>query len=176
MQPIITLNHQKGSVLLIGLMMLLVLTILAISVMNLSTTSEKLTGNQRDQNIAFQAAESALTDAEGWLKKQVAPPKSAAACSPAACNVFILNTLSSYQTQTASWWATYGTPYSGQIQQAKTQPRFIIEEYNFIPYDLSPQTRASGKGYYYYRVTAEGSGATDNSKSVVQSIYSTQFN
>ncbi len=176
MHPTIILKNQKGSVLLVSLMMLLVLTILAISVMNLSTTSEKLTGNQRDQNIAFQAAESALTDAEGWLKQQVIPPTSTAACNPAACPVFNLNGVSNLKTQNASWWATYGTPYSGKIQQAKTQPRYVIEQYSFIPYDLNPQTRASGRGYYYYRVTAQGNGATDNSKSVVQSIYSIQFN
>lgn len=170
------MKNQKGIILIVGLIILLVLTILAISVINFSSGSEKLTSNQRDKAISFQAAESALTDGETWIKQQVAPPQSASVCNPGPCNVFVLNTLTSYQTQPLSWWSTYGRPYSSTITQAKTQPRFIIEEYSFIPYDLSPQTSSKRSGYYYYRITAAGSGATDNAKSVVQSIYSTQFN
>ena len=149
---------------------------LAISVINLTFSSETLMSNQRDKSISFQAAESALTDAESWIKQQVIPPKSVTTCQSGPCDVFVVNTFTNYQTRPISWWVTYGKPYSSTLTQAKTQPHFIIEEYNFIPYDLSPQTSAKKQGYYYYRVTAEGTGATDNAKSVVQSIYSTQFN
>lgn len=169
-------KHQQGSVLVIALIILLILSILAVSVMNLSTISEKLTGNQRDKSTAFQAAESALSDAESWLKNQASPAKSAASCTPSACPVYILNTLGNYQSQSASWWATYGTVYSGTLHQVQTQPQYIIEEDMFIPYDLSPQTRASGRGYYYYRITAHGTGTTNNSVSILQSVYSTQYN
>lgn len=170
------MKHQRGIILIVGLIVLLVLTILAISAINFSSGSEKLTSNQRDKTIAFQAAESALTEGEAWIKQQSIPPKSESVCTPAPCNVFVLNALSSYQTQPLSWWNTYGRLYSSTLTQAKTQPHFIIEEYSFIPYDLSPQTSSKRAGYYYYRITAEGTGATDNAKSVVQSIYATQFN
>lgn len=169
-------KHQSGIVLILSLIILLVLTILVISVMTFSSNSETLTANQRDKAISFQAAEAALVEGEMWIKAQNSPPKSESSCKTNACDVFVLNTFTSYQTQPVSWWNTYGRPYSGKITQAKTQPRYIVEEYSFIPYDLSPQTSAKKQGYYYYQITAQGTGVTDNAKSVVQSIYSTQYN
>jgi type IV pilus assembly protein PilX len=55
---------QSGAVLIISLIMLLLLTLIGASSMQTTTLEEKMAGNMRDRNIAFQAAESALRDAE----------------------------------------------------------------------------------------------------------------
>lgn len=57
-------NAQNGVVLVTGLIFLVVLTILGITAMQMSTFEEKMAGNSRDGNLAFQAAEAALRDAE----------------------------------------------------------------------------------------------------------------
>jgi len=57
-------KHQSGAVLVIGLIMLLLLTLIGVTGSQVTGLEEKMSGNIRDRNIAFQAAESALRDAE----------------------------------------------------------------------------------------------------------------
>ncbi len=58
---------QQGSVLIISLVLLLVLTILGISGMDNTIMEEKMAGNLYQSNIAFQNAETALRYAEADL-------------------------------------------------------------------------------------------------------------
>lgn len=55
---------QTGAVLPISLVMLLLLTLIGVTGSQVTGLEEKMAGNMRDKNIAFQAAESALRDAE----------------------------------------------------------------------------------------------------------------
>ena len=57
-------GKQRGAVLVVTLIFLMVITILAISSVQISTSEERMAGNMKDWNIAMQAAESALRDAE----------------------------------------------------------------------------------------------------------------
>lgn len=52
--------RQGGATLAISLIILLVLTIIGVSAMNTTLHEEKMTGNLRDQQVAFQCAEAAL--------------------------------------------------------------------------------------------------------------------
>lgn len=60
-------NQQSGVVLVISLIMLVLLTIISLTSMQVSGLEEKMAGNSRDQNVAFQAAESALREAETFI-------------------------------------------------------------------------------------------------------------
>jgi type IV pilus assembly protein PilX len=64
------LNRQRGATLLVTLLFLIILTMLGISAMSGSTTEERMARNSRDYNVAFQAAEAALRDAERDLTGQ----------------------------------------------------------------------------------------------------------
>ena len=67
-KPLPTANApQEGFVLIVGLVILGLLTMLALSGMRDSTVQEKLAGASRDSGLAFQAAESALRDAENCI-------------------------------------------------------------------------------------------------------------
>lgn len=57
-------RSQTGAVLLVSLIMLLLLTLIGVTGMQTAGLEEKMAGNMRDRNIAFQAAEAALRDAE----------------------------------------------------------------------------------------------------------------
>lgn len=57
-------RSATGFALVTALMFLTVLTILGLSSMQGSVQQERMAGNQRDRNVAFQAAELALRDAE----------------------------------------------------------------------------------------------------------------
>ena len=66
--PLPTTNApQEGFVLIVGLVILGLLTMLALSAMRDTTMQEKMAGASRDSGRAFQAAESALRDAENCI-------------------------------------------------------------------------------------------------------------
>ena len=68
-KPLPTANApQEGFVLIVGLVILGLLTMLALSGMRDSTMQEKMAGASRDSFIAFQAAEDALRRAEECLE------------------------------------------------------------------------------------------------------------
>jgi type IV pilus assembly protein PilX len=58
---------QSGVVLVISLIMLLLLTVIGSTAMQTTSLEEKMAGNLRDKDLAFQAAESALRAAENNL-------------------------------------------------------------------------------------------------------------
>lgn len=55
---------QRGSVLIVGLIMLLVITLISLAAIQTTTLQERMAGNMRDRNQAFQAAEMALRQGE----------------------------------------------------------------------------------------------------------------
>jgi type IV pilus assembly protein PilX len=57
-------ENQSGAALIVGLIFLVILTVLGVAAMQNSTLEERMAGNARDRNVAFQAAEAALRDAE----------------------------------------------------------------------------------------------------------------
>jgi len=69
-QQLKTLNfpyRQRGVVLVVSLILLLVVTLLGITSMQGTVMEEKMAGNTRDRNLAFQAAESGLREAETFI-------------------------------------------------------------------------------------------------------------
>lgn len=65
---------QRGAVLMISLMFLVILTMLALTSMSGTTLEERMAGQYRDLNLAFQAAEAGLRDAERDLFSVGAAP------------------------------------------------------------------------------------------------------
>ena len=62
------LGTQQGAVLIISLIILLLMTLIGTTGMQVTSLEEKMAGNMRDRNLAFQAAESALSAAETYLQ------------------------------------------------------------------------------------------------------------
>ena len=60
----VPISTQKGAALLVSIMMLLIVTVLALSSMRSSIVQEQMTANQYDYQLAFQAAEAALRRGE----------------------------------------------------------------------------------------------------------------
>lgn len=65
---------QDGAALLIALIMLLILTVGGVTSMRNSTMQERMAGNMRDRELAFQAAERALRAGEAYLNSFNATP------------------------------------------------------------------------------------------------------
>lgn len=63
-----SLHRQSGMVLIVSLFIMVLLIIIGVSGMKVTGLEEKMAGNDRDQSLAFQAAETALREAEMAIK------------------------------------------------------------------------------------------------------------
>lgn len=154
---------QGGTVLVVSLIILLLMTLIGITAMNTTSLEEKMAGNSRDRNFAFQAAESALREAENNIQTLCTEPLS--------CPGLTLTPLDSldFTTMTNASWGTNGKEYgtaAKDIADVTADPRYIIEPLQFVS-----DTIVSGKapsGSQYYRVTARGMGSSDGATVILQ--------
>lgn len=179
-------QRQRGAILVVVLMFLVLLTIISVSSISGVTLEEKMAGNLREQNTAFQAAESALRDAEIDLETGIGgtgnrDPMTIAAhfaaapgCGGAFTNGACRNADHMAQIVTASSWdwtsatktVAYAT-YTGAdaLSGVFRQPRYVIE---YLPQmddaTTTPATR-------HFRVSARGWGANQNSVVTLQTVY-----
>lgn len=63
-------KRQRGAVLIVALLFLVILTMLGLTAMSGTTMEERMSGNTRDINVALQAAEAALRDARRDINRR----------------------------------------------------------------------------------------------------------
>ena len=167
-------RSQRGSALLLGLLLLVVMTLLAVFASSTGIMQERMSGNYRDAARAFEAAENATRWAEFWIYSLNTPGERAIAspCDSSCGSGDIIRTVGNYPHTTeqegASWWASNAMMYGDDpgttsnqeslraISGAHEQPNFVIEHVGFVPDDFGstgPRT-----GLNFYRVTARGVG------------------
>lgn len=168
--------QQRGIILAVVLLFLLVLTGIGVAGIQTTSVNEKLTHNLRDTTTAFNVTEAALSDGENWIKNQNTAPGAVDACKTPPCPLWERDILGNVYQKNASWWQNQGSDFTSTIQGIAQQPQWVIEEFSFVPYDLSTSSISSGKGYYYYTVNARGVGLTSHSLIYLQSIYCTRYN
>lgn len=164
-----TAHRQRGVVLFVALIMLMVMTLIGVTGMQNSSMEEKMVHNVRDSDLSFQAAEAALREAETSL--QVAVLKE-----------FDGSNTGLYQPATrgnpplwevsSTWTATGSQSYTGSLAYLSARPQYIIEELPPVPDPKGsvaadeplPETRV-------YRVTARGVGGTDKAITILQAAF-----
>lgn len=175
-------DYQRGVSLVVSLIFLVILTVLGLTALRVATMEERMSGNARDRNVAFQAAEAALRDAEFDIRCQRHDGSAAtvrrpigcisgltgavAACTNGLCcnssgltciepvsPVYISNSMSAAPS------VAYGT-YTGAvaIRGVSQQPRYLIE-----PFIVDSKN--------YYRVSARGYGLNSNTQVTLQEVY-----
>lgn len=185
-QPKRPRQAQNGSVLIVSLLFLLVLTLIGITSMQGTSLEEKMAGNTRGGTLAFQAAEAALRDGEGQVMSidLYDPP---IPCSSAPCQVWQLNApttdpMAPPETQPMSWWQTNGREYgensTKEFSALATDPRFLVESLSYDPGGsiVDANDRARQIGPHFYRVTAAGFGPQNSTQRVLQSTVRTWKN
>lgn len=162
-------STQRGAVLIISLVILLLMTIIGITAMSTNSLEEKMAGNTRDLNLAFQAAESSLREAEATL----APPNPtlSSPCGAPPCTAVIAN----FVTQTDTWWTANGEEYGANgglptIPGVNQDPRYVIEALQSRE-DSRKQGSGPSTGLDFYRVTARGTGGTDAAEVILQTTF-----
>lgn len=163
-------GRQSGSVLLVSLIMLLLLTLVAVAGMQGTILQERMTGNLRDRDLAFQAAEAALREAETFIRNN---PNTIYGNSNGLYQVNAAN-LPNWQARTTT--AGNGSiTYGGNFQGVAAQPIYYIEQISTIQ---PPGTETEGGNVVpeppFYRITALGVGGSDSTSVVLNSVYRVQ--
>ncbi|MBL1260539.1 MAG: hypothetical protein COB33_008410 [Thiotrichaceae bacterium] len=173
----ITLNRrQNGAVLIVSLMLLAIMSLIGVTAMRTTIMQEKMSGNSRDLMLAFQAAEAGIKDAEGYIENTLLSPV-----------VFDGTTNGLYDENSnpdiyaAATWITAVTYSEGNFSNVTTQPKYIIElggpmgsattDINVAGYGES----AGSATLTTFRITARGTGGTDNAVILLQSNYARAF-
>lgn len=168
------MKTQNGATMAVMLLMLFVITLLGVSAIQVTHMQEKMTANLQDKEMSFRAAETALAAGEDWLLAQTSEPAVTAGCSAFPCvQESFLNF--SYTAQTSSWWQSNSAVYTSQLDNITTSPRYIIEFIQFVPDTPVIGTAGASSGVYFYRVTARGTGSTNEAVTVLQATVARRF-
>lgn len=167
---------QQGAILIVALIFLTVLTLMAVSAMDTSIVEERMAGNMQDLNQAFQAAEVALEDAEGWLSNQINLP---ATSSDGTTTVWTedgpdpdADGISWWNERDTTWWENNAESSAG-LAEVAAQPMYIIEDYHttIVGESLGMGTGDLESRRVIHRVTALGFGGSESAQVMLQSTY-----
>lgn len=171
------LHSQRGMALFLALVVLLLITILGISGLQTTTLEERMATNSRDRDLAFQAAEAALRDAERYLQDAAldAFGDSAGRYQLDAANRPVWH---GDARQAGNGAITYSVDRPGTGRQATPlptvarQPEYFIEQYPpRLPEGGSLEAGTPVQAVEFYRVTARGFGGRENTQVVLQTTY-----
>jgi type IV pilus assembly protein PilX len=169
-------RSQRGAVLIVALVLLLVLTILGTASIQDTTMEERMAGNFRDHSAAMQAAETALRTGEMGLGSSTA--FGAMTFSSAGNNGFYDVELMSHSVdpESAGNWADLDktTVLASADTNISANPNYYIEKLPEIQLpgsDLVVGFQDTPPPVQYYRVTGKGYGISPNSEVILQSTY-----
>lgn len=162
-------SGEHGSVLVIALVMLLVLTMMAVVGVQSTSMQERMAGNMRDASLAFQAAEAALRDAEDYIndtnstiqfEKKFADEISGHYAEPD----------SSLWNNPSTWSENASIQIRTGIDHVALEPRYIIE---LVEYAWEGDSIKLGEvpDIYIYRVTSRSVGGSEDAVVILQSVY-----
>ena len=164
------LHRQRGISLFLVMMFLVILSILGVTAIQSSSLSARIAGNEADRTLAFQAAESALRDAEKDISGVCTSNCRSTPISPETADIFgatcalglcLPDATTPVWEVKANWTTTgratvYGT-YTGAtaLPVVSQQPRYLIEFFKL------------GESFLY-RVSATGYGANSSTQVLLQ--------
>ncbi len=170
-------SRQRGVALFLALVVLLIITILGVSGLQTTTLGERMAANARDRDMAFQAAEAALMDAERYLQNATLNPFNNAAGLYQLNNNGRPNWLADSDDAGAGF-LTYSVDRPGAGNQApplpgvSQQPRYFIERYPEVPQpDGSLEAGTAPELLEFYRVTAVGFGGRPETAVVLRTTF-----
>jgi type IV pilus assembly protein PilX len=177
------LDSQRGAVLIVSLILLLVLTILAISSSQVVRLQERMAGNTRDTDLALQGAEAALRDAEQYIQNLSSlPAPLCTSTSTTGCMMFeagVLRPSSTFDLRTAAadlsstWWRQNAREYlnaaTNDIPGLTRDPKFVIERVKTVC--DTGEVCSDADSLTYFRITAQSFGGTQTADVRLESTY-----
>jgi type IV pilus assembly protein PilX len=169
---------ERGMVLVTSLVILLIITMLALSAVQSTSIQELISRNQRDSNLAFNAAETALVEAESVINAMT----SVAYGTSANPKIYDARTAAAFfNVSSDTWGSDYANATTSNVAVVASQPVYIIEHVRTVVSDedrlnidnigQNPNTCCT----QMFRITARGTGGTDAAQVELQSTYGKRF-
>lgn len=168
-------RQQTGATLIVCLIILVVITLMGVGSIQDTTLEEKMAGNMKNRNTAFQAAESALRNAENYLDSIVTTSD----FDGTGGRLGSSDDEPNYNN--TSIWSDAGSVQAVSLGSAKSNPRYIIKYVvEDAPTDLDPSVENYGEGtaggsVTVFKITARGTGGDDNAVVLLQTFYGKRF-
>ncbi|NBB12031.1 hypothetical protein GVN17_20765 [Pseudomonas sp. SLFW] len=148
--------HQAGATLLVAIMMLLIITLLALSSMRGVSLESRITGNLKNQKTLFNAAEGALRIGENSISTTKAPSLDAA-CIKTSCLRWSLKDLAvtdGKDTVTRFGTADNGTNTTKLVTNYDVKVQwYVVDLGNLVGYSQGT-CAAMGCGPHHYEINA----------------------
>lgn len=172
--------RQRGAILVTSLLLLLILTVLGIAMMKMTNMQDRMAGNTRDVNLAFQAAEAAARAGEEELRVLVAPaggPQVQATFDCEICDRGVLPVDIDVPGQ-FNWAADAKTVTDiDPNDRLDEDPQYKIEHTQFVANGIDCGTTDANcnAGRDVFTVTGRSTGASGRTNTVVQTTYARRF-
>ena len=170
-----SLTSQRGAVLVIGLMILLLMTMIGITGMSRTNLEERMAGNSLDHSISFNAAEVALKEGEDFVESLSV----LSGFSETGANGLFSDQSGSVRVwETVNWRDTSAViETSRSVAGTAIKPRYIVEHLTQLvsasdTLNMDNYGQGTGAGNIeMFRITAASSGSSDSSYVMLQSTY-----
>ena len=173
-------HAQRGAILVVSLMLLLVLTIIGVSSMQGTALEESMSYATRDRTIALQSTEAALREAETWIESIASP----AALTGSNGLYRRADTIPYYNTP-ATWLNANSSNYvTATAPTGSNTAKYMVKETGLIPgvkgsMNLTGYGENKGSGdVTTFQVTSRGTGGAANeagAEVILRSNYGRQF-
>lgn len=170
-------QKERGAVLIVSLVMLLIVTLIAVSSMQGTVMEEKMAGNTRDRNLAFQTAESSLREAEIYVAGLASM-----GTFTGSGGLYGLTDAEPYYATSTTWSDTLNHVVGSAPHGSYEAPRYFIKHYTVVKgtagaLNMSGYGDNKGTGdITIFKVTARSTGAsTDSAEVILRSYYGRTF-
>ena len=157
-------RSQRGVVLPIVMILMVILGVLAVSGMEDTAMQERMSGNLRDREIAFQAAESALREGEAWVQTN----RATASANPELAGTAAAQWDPHKDPITGALGHAHRPVFDGRYHHLSADPVYFAGPPQLLrvnPGETPPEFRE------IFPVIARGQGATDTSVVILRSTF-----
>lgn len=173
-------RNERGSVLIIGMLLLLMMTLLALLTTSETRTDARITANILDRSIAFQAAEAGLIAVESYVSEKELPDGTPIQSLDCFFGEYIDGTTDPDEPSRdyASWDSSNTCPFDDSDMPSSLgvvrEPIFVIDQ--LIPSDVLQEYVVTGEVYHtrkhnLFRITVIAFGRSPSTQVVLQTVY-----
>ncbi|KEQ15016.1 pilus assembly PilX family protein [Endozoicomonas numazuensis] len=178
------MKYQPGSVLLVSLVLLLILTVAGITSIRMTSLEEKMTGNFRNEQLAFHSAEVGVLEAESYVENTVFSLSNFdSGCSNGLCfsgsnsiDVGTCENGTAKPWEDESVWTTSTKHRTTVINLAgiSAQAKYIVEFRCYLPKESDgpiPDPASFTDWAQFYRITVLATGGSTDARVMLQTTY-----
>ncbi len=170
-------HRQRGVVLVVSLVMLLVVTLIAVSSMQGTVLEEKMAGNTKDRNLAFQTTESAIREAENYIESVVSMGS-----FNGTGGLYGFASAQPYYADSTTWSDSANHVVAGSDYGSYEAPKYFIKHFTTVKgtegaMNMSGYGDNKGSGdVTIFTITGRGTGGSaDSAEVILRSNYGRMF-